>query len=108
MSDDFLEKAKVIFETKEGEPSLLDKAKEMFGEGATAAGEMMDKAKDFVEQGSAAAAEVVPSAVPLPVGCLPLEPVIITTARTASNATAATMPTISLLTEFFLDESSLS
>ncbi len=30
----------------------------MFGEGATAAGEMMDKAKDFVEQGTAAATEV--------------------------------------------------
>ena len=30
----------------------------MFGEGATAAGEMMDKAKDFVEKGSAAATEV--------------------------------------------------
>ena len=58
MSQDFLEKAKQMFETKEGEPSILDKAKEMFGEGATAAGEMMDKAKDFVEQGTAAATEV--------------------------------------------------
>ena len=58
VSQDFMEKAKEMFETKEGEPSLLDKAKEMFGEGAAAAGEMMDKAKDFVEQGTAAATEV--------------------------------------------------
>ena len=58
MSEDLMEKAKEVLTPKEGEPSLLDKAKEMFGEGAAAAGEMMDKAKDFVEQGTAAATEV--------------------------------------------------
>jgi len=49
MAQDLGQKAKDAFETKEGEDSILDKAKDTFQDVADAADNMMDKVEDFLK-----------------------------------------------------------
>ena len=49
MAQDLSQKAKDAFEPKEGEPSVIDKAKDMLDDATKAADDVMDKVGDFLK-----------------------------------------------------------